>query len=215
MSAPSQSAKLDSYRDPEIARDYDRRWSSTAGRRRDLRKAKLLNSALERFTNAKTILDVPCGTARFAGSLDDKYDWVGADLSVEMLRQGARKHPIAQMLAADLSALPFEDDAFDVVVCIRLFHLIPEPGLREVFLRELKRVARLGVICGWHHDQSFKIWGRRLRHKYKLRNRPPSNPSPKTVRQEMNAAGFKDLHWLPLRKIAFTSEKVLISAKVD
>jgi len=42
------------------------------------------------------------------------------------------------MLAADLSALPFEDDAFDVVVCIRLFHLIPEPGLREVFFARIK-----------------------------------------------------------------------------
>jgi len=204
--------KLAAYRDQQIAQDYDRRWASAAGRRRDRRKGNLLRQALADFDQALTILDVPCGTARFAGVLGDKYQWLGADLSLEMLRYGSNKHPLAKMVAADLANLPFADNSFDVVICIRLFHLVPDPELRASYLREIYRVARCGVICGWHHDHSFKIWGRRLRHHWGWRQRPPSNPHPNTVREQMLDAGFDRLKWLPLRKLPFTSEKVLVSA---
>lgn len=204
--------KLAAYRDQQIAQDYDHRWASAAGRRRDRRKGNLLRQALADFDQVMTILDVPCGTARFAGVLGDKYRWLGADLSLEMLRYGSHKHPRAKMVAADLANLPFADNSFDVVICIRLFHLVPDPELRASFLREIYRVARCGVICGWHHDRSFKIWGRRLRHRWGWRLRPPSNPHPNTVRKQMLDAGFDHLKWLPLRKLPFTSEKVLVSA---
>ncbi|MCH2112542.1 MAG: class I SAM-dependent methyltransferase, partial [Planctomycetes bacterium] len=121
--AEPRPSKLEVYRDREVAQAYDKRWSSPAGMRRDVRKAKLLKQALKGFPSARTLLDIPCGTARFAQDLAPQYTWIGADLSVPMLNAGRHKSPNESFLCADLAHLPFSSKSFDVAVCIRLFHL--------------------------------------------------------------------------------------------
>lgn len=216
---PLRPEKLTAYRSDEVARNYDQRWSGSGGRRRDARKGRVLLGALDSLSGntkepVRSILDVPCGTARFAELLTQSgFTWTGADLSLPMLKKGEEKKPSSQLLSADLSNLPFQDNSFDAVVCIRFLHLVRDPELRISFLKELRRVARLGVITGWHHSQSFRVWGRKLRHQVGFRKKAPSNPSPATIRAELQLAGLQTNTWLPVRQIPWTSDKVLVLSK--
>ena len=209
--------KLESYREDQVAKNYDGRWQSAAGKRRDLRKGRVLQVALDRIAadsnnSLQSVLDVPFGTGRFHAIYKERgLQVVGADLSLAMLQQARRKTGGGAFLSADLENLPFADQAFDVVVCIRLFHLIRDPKIRLRFLQEVRRVSRVGAVLGWHHRSSFRVWGRHLRHRLGLRAKAPGNPSPMQLLNEIHQAGFPEHHWLPLRPIPFLSDKVLVA----
>lgn len=215
---PARSAKLEVYRDPAIAADYDRRWSGATGRARDRRKARALRRALRVLADAageapRTLLDLPCGTGRFSALWPASgVRAVGVDLAGEMLAVARAKHPQACLLRADGTRLPFRDAAFDVVACVRLLHLVRDPAERAGFLRELRRVTRLGVIVDWRHGRTLRVWGRRLRWRLGLRDRPPSNPSHAQLRAEMEAAGFRIAAELPVRRTPLLSDKLLVVA---
>jgi len=213
-----RAAKLEAYRDPRVAAEYDARWSGGRGKRRDARKARALERALEILEAAagvrvRTLLDAPCGTARF-GALWRRLGRaaLGADLARAMLAEGRAKHPAMPCVAADLARLPFRDATFDAAVCVRFLHLVRAPEQRAVFLRELRRVARLGVIVDWRHGRTLRVWGRRLRFRAGLRAQAPANPSLRQIRAEMTAAGFRLVAILPVRRAPLLSDKVLAVA---
>lgn len=213
---PARSAKLEVYRDQDVAAGYDRRWSGATGRARDRRKARALRRALRALGDAagaapRTLLDLPCGTGRFSAlwpELDVRA--FGVDLAGEMLAVARAKHPQARLLRADGARLPFVDGAFDAAACVRLLHLVRDPAERAGFLRELRRVTRLGVIVDWRHGRTLRVWGRRLRWRLGLRDRPPSNPSHLQIRAEMEAAGFRIVKELPVRRAPLLSDKLLV-----
>src|SRR5262249_35259093 len=94
------------------------------------------------------ILDIGCGTGRFAAKVLDRYPdtqvW-GIDLSDGMLRQcstrceatGGRLH----LVQGDSERLPFCNDTFDVVTCTHSFHHYPH---QERVVAEMYRVLRPG-----------------------------------------------------------------------
>lgn len=210
-----RSAKLETYRAPEVAAAYDRRWAGARGRRRDARKARALERALNALAQAagerpRSLLDAPCGTGRFSALWARLgYAACGADLAPAMLAQARAKHPGACLLAADLARLPLRDGAVDAAVCVRLLHLVREPEERQAFLRELRRVARLGAVVDWRHGRTLRVWGQRLRWRLGLRARAPANPSPAAIRAEMAAAGFRVVAILPVHRAPFLSDKCL------
>lgn len=216
-----RSAKLESYGDPEVAAAYDRRWSGALGRRRDARKARALERALQRLAQAagerpRTLLDAPCGTGRFSALWPRLgYEALGADLAPAMLGQARAKHPQARLMAADLARLPLRDRAVDAAVCVRLLHLVREREERLSFLRELRRVSRLGAVVDWRHGRTLRVWSRRLRWRLGLRERAPANPSESEIRAEMEAAGFAVVALLPVHRAPFLSDKVLAVALVS
>lgn len=216
---PPRPPKLESYRSEQVAQAYDQRWAGRGGERRDRRKARALERALRSLERrsgkaARSLLDVPCGTGRFAGLLLDRgLDYTGADLSLEMLSMARAKAPAARLLSADAARLPFDDASFDVVICVRFLHLVRDPALRTGFLRELRRVARLGVVAGYHHSRTLRVASRRLRHKVGLRERPPANPSPARIRADFAAAGFGELDWITVHFAPLLSDKVLVAAR--
>ena len=110
---------------------------------------------------------------------------------------------------ADAARLPFADDAFDAVVCIRFLHLVRDRALRIDFLREFGRVARLGVIVDYRHGRTLRIWGRHLRHRLGLLPLAPANPSPRAILDEVDAAGLRLVQKHPVRFAPLLSDKVL------
>lgn len=213
---PVRSAKLEVYRDRAIAADYDRRWAGATGKARDARKARALRRALAALADAAgetphTLLDLPCGTGRFSAlwrELDVRA--TGVDLAPQMLAVARAKDARAQLLCADGARLPFPDGAFDAAACVRLLHLVRDPAERLRFLRELRRVTRLGVIVDWRHGRTLRVWGRRMRWRLGLRDRPPSNPSHASLRAEMRAAGFRIVAEVPVRRAPLLSDKLLV-----
>jgi len=88
-------------------------------------------------TARRHLLDVGCGTARRLHESDARLA-VGADLTFEMLAGAPRTHPLS---VADIRALPFASDSFDVVWC-RL--VIGHVQHLEIAYSELSRVCRPG-----------------------------------------------------------------------
>jgi ubiquinone/menaquinone biosynthesis C-methylase UbiE len=85
------------------------------------------------------ILDLGCGSGRTGGTfVAAGDDYVGADLSIGMLRAFAQR-ATARLVQADGQQLPFRDAAFDAVMLIQVFG-----GLRgwRKFIAEARRVLR-------------------------------------------------------------------------
>lgn len=211
-------SKLETYRDREIAATYDQRWSSPRGKKRDARKAAALQRAVDavlkaRGMEAQTLLDIPCGTGRFSDLWKSRgFQVLGADLAVTMLQEAQAKHPHATFFAADLARLPFADGSLDLGICIRFLHLVRDPELRIAFLRELKRVCKVGAVIDYRHAHTFRIWSRRLRFHLGKRERPPANPTFTQIRAELDAAGWDSAQWIHVRRHPWLSDKLLIAA---
>ncbi len=88
------------------------------------------------------VLDAACGTgvvARYAAPRAGHV--VGADVNAGMLAVAARIAPQLEWVQADIAALPFEDDTFDLVLCQQALQFVPD---HAAALAELQRVLAPG-----------------------------------------------------------------------
>jgi ubiquinone/menaquinone biosynthesis C-methylase UbiE len=96
-----------------------------------------------------SILDIPCGGGfAFRGLRPGQpVRYVAADISPHMLRLARREadrrevHDAVQFVEADVTALAFEDESFDLCVTYNGLHCLPDP---RAALAELTRVLRRG-----------------------------------------------------------------------
>jgi arsenite methyltransferase len=103
--------------------------------------------------DAREILEVGCGIgvgpARAARTYDCRV--VGVDISDRMIdwsRQRAREEGVegrVELIVADVLALPFEADRFDVTLCESVLAFVSD---KEQAIRELVRVTRPGGYVG-------------------------------------------------------------------
>jgi ubiquinone/menaquinone biosynthesis C-methylase UbiE len=114
--------------------------------------------------DSRNILDVGCGTGRFAARLLKHFAearvW-GVDLSSGMLARCQDRclslDGRLQVVQGDSERLPFADNTFDAVTCAHSFHHYPH---QERALQEMHRVLRPGgrlVIVDGDRDG---LWGR-------------------------------------------------------
>jgi ubiquinone/menaquinone biosynthesis C-methylase UbiE len=88
------------------------------------------------------VLDVGCGTGVFLRTCADRGAVVaGLDTSEELLALARGRVPEADLRVADLQALPYDDDAFDLVTGFGSFFYADDV---VAALREAGRVARPG-----------------------------------------------------------------------
>ena len=97
---------------------------------------------IEKHPNAK-ILDVGCGNGNLFSLLSEKkYELYGIDFSENMIDEAKRNcKREATFTVADAEKLPFDDNAFDIVVCNASFHHYIHP---DAVLKEMRRVLRPG-----------------------------------------------------------------------
>jgi SAM-dependent methyltransferase len=120
-------------------------WYETKGRRADLLEKRLLARLLAEFPQARSVLEVGCGTGHFTRWLADQgVRAVGLDRSEVMLTE-ARRRSGARYVLGDAQALPFADRTWDLVVLITTLEFVPDA---ERALAEAVRVARQGVLLG-------------------------------------------------------------------
>ncbi|KPV39987.1 hypothetical protein AN478_07330 [Thiohalorhabdus denitrificans] len=112
-------------------------------------EARIISGYLDRVCDGdEAILDMPVGYGRFVDDLLQRGDMVvGGDRKAAMLElcreTWGTDLPLAR-LSAD--ALPFADDSFDVVTCIRLFQHLHGPELRQGVMDEIGRVTRRHAV---------------------------------------------------------------------
>ncbi len=132
------------FADPTVATRYED-WYAGLGREADALEKRLLGKLLAHFPEARTALEVGCGTGHFSRWLAERgLDVIGLDLSWPMLME-ARRLQSPPCLRGDAEALPFADQSVDLVVVITTLEFVDRPLETLV---EAVRVARQGLILG-------------------------------------------------------------------
>ena len=120
----------------------------------DLRLLYAAAGEIGRLSEGARVLDVPCGGGVAVRGLHPHQgvDYVATDISQKMLDRTAKvaaQHGVADQVTtqiADVEALPFDDQSFDLVVTFTGLHCFPDPALAVV---EMARVLKIGgVISG-------------------------------------------------------------------
>jgi ubiquinone/menaquinone biosynthesis C-methylase UbiE len=121
---------------------------------------------LIQYTKPKDrVLDLGCGTGRlyqlfekFQGS--EQILYTGIDNSDGQIAVARNQYPLANFLVGDMTALPCEDNSFDIVYAIASFHHLADDRTRVVALEEIRRVLApqgLLVMTNWNLSGE---WGR-------------------------------------------------------
>ena len=119
------------------------------------------------------VLDVPCGYGRFTPLFCRLgITAIGADVDAAMVHLAADNHRLCcpgHWVQASVFALPFADNTFDGVVCVRLLHHRYSDAERQRILGELARVTRRVVIFTFYrftplHASTRRWRGGRVRH---------------------------------------------------
>lgn len=111
-----------------------------------------------------SVLDAGCGEGetleRLRGQLPQRQ--VGVDLNPESVEFAAARIPDAEFQVANLLDLPFENDSFDLVLCLEVLEHLDRP---EGGLSELARVAAGDIVISVPHEPWFRL-GSFARGKY-------------------------------------------------
>jgi len=109
------------------------------------------------------ILDVGCGSGRNIIA-NPHISYYGVDFSEEMLkfaRENAKKKGVKYILKkSGAEELPFEDNFFEVAICISTLHCIENEKNRKKTLEELYRVLKKdgeAMISVWNKDTNDKL----------------------------------------------------------
>ncbi|MGC8498283.1 MAG: class I SAM-dependent methyltransferase [Acidimicrobiales bacterium] len=152
--------------DPLRARRYDGWFESTWGQFAFNAEWTLVRSALGVAEGAH-VLDVGCGTGRFARALEEVGAIVvGLDRDPAMLAV-ARSRVSGDLLVGDAHHLPFADRSFDAALAVTVCEFTGDPAL---VVTEMARVVGEGgrVVVGSLNPRS--LWG--LDHRRELRDEP-------------------------------------------
>ena len=120
----------------ELAEDYDQ-WEEF--RTATQAEEKVLLSLIGELETAD-ILDVGCGTGRYAKRFEDlRAQVVGVDISRKMIRVAKTKTRAVSFIIADASHLPLRDKMFHLVLSALVINHVKDIRL---FLRESLRTCR-------------------------------------------------------------------------
>ncbi len=108
-----------------------------------------LEQALDRYLPESGVglraLDVGCGTGHHLRRLVSRgFEAAGIDGSSEMLEEARRANRAVELHEADVEALPFADQSFDLVLCIEVLRYLASP---QRCIAEIARVLRPGGTC--------------------------------------------------------------------
>lgn len=132
------------FLDPEVAQSYQA-WYAAAGRRALRLERWLLGRLLERFPDARTVLEVGCGTGEFTRWLEGRgLEAMGVDTPSAMLAEAVALGT-PRCVQGDAAALPVGDGAVDLAALITTLEFVADPAAA---LAEAGRVAEQGLLLG-------------------------------------------------------------------
>ncbi|MFT3932519.1 MAG: class I SAM-dependent methyltransferase [Chitinophagaceae bacterium] len=150
------------------------------------------------------VLETACGTGRVSGLLRDvlpkQTSLVATDFNADMLHIAQQMHEgkNIEWLTADMQALPFPDDSFDLIICQFGLMFVPD---KQKALNEAYRVLKTGgqlLLSTWNsltHNPAFDL-ANKLIHEF-FPSDPPaffqlpfSLHNPTELQQWATNAGF-------------------------
>lgn len=110
------------------------------------------------------ILDFGCGNGRFLDFLEKEnssLEYQGVDSSQGLIEIAQKKHRGKKFLVLkENEKLPFEDESFDLIVAVAVFHHL-SPKMAEETLQELKRILKKDgkiILTVWHLWKAKYLW---------------------------------------------------------
>ena len=198
-------------REPGYAERYrDRRFTHGSGRRTDRLEVQAIQRLLALASKTTDLqgdwLDAPSGAGRLSELLPGTP--IRSDRNLAMLQACDSRMP---KVCASLHQLPFTDQAFAGVLCMRLLHHIPQSSERRRILSELRRVSRGPVILSFFHSISLQHARRKIARQLGKTRSGRCAIRFSVLREDLAAAGLEVLATRPL--LRFVSEQWLVLAK--
>lgn len=126
--------------------------------------------------------DIPAAVIAWTGRRGLRAHVVATDLSLEVLGLSLRGVDGIEFAVADARCLPFADACFDVAMCsLVLHHLRPDEAVQ--MLREMRRVARRGIVVNDLVRSRWGYAGAWLLSRVLTRNPLTRNDGPLSVRR--------------------------------
>lgn len=127
----------------KFAADYD---NARMAKPKWLAEQQAIEDFLGRTKPGETILDVPFGTGRFLELCQNaQLKVTGADISQDMLDAATiklgEKTKGVKLVAASAEDMPFEDNAFDYLICNRFIKWLPSMAHLKPVAQEFRRVT--------------------------------------------------------------------------
>jgi SAM-dependent methyltransferase len=173
--------------------DYARRFTGAVGRWFIETQARLTLSVLGALPIGASILDVGGGHAQIAPPLIEagyEVTVVGSDPVCAARLQPWTRVGRCRFEAVNLQSMPYPDQSFDAVVCLRL---LPHSVSWMRLIRELCRVARRSVVVDYPSLRSANIVSSQLfamKRGIELNTRRFMTFSPREVHAAFAASGF-------------------------
>jgi SAM-dependent methyltransferase len=107
-----------------------------------------VGSLIERHhPEARSVLELACGTGSILERLDARYELTGVDLSARMLELAAAKAPAARLVEGDMTSVRL-GETFDVVLCVfdSINHLLAFEQWEAVFDRAHEHLSPGGIF---------------------------------------------------------------------
>ena len=157
----------------------------------------------------RRVLDLGCGTGRFAAALSERHRCtvVGVDPSPEMLAVARKREGAVTWLQGRAEAIPLEDSAVERAFVQTVVHLIED---RDAACAELRRVVEPeGIVALLTVDPAGakRFWVADLLPSWAAIDEARC-PAPDMLVDELRAAGFTEAHWTPTpMRLRYTREE--------
>ncbi len=163
--------KVGSYRDllgsdfgqDEVKKYALRRYRTPDQRILHVRELRIVKQWFSFLAPGDLILDVPSGYGRMAAAFPEAGRPVAADLSMDMLRALPAFYRFRVRCSAH--ELPFRDNMFRAVLCLRLLHHLEAWEHAQEILTEAARVSREFVIISVYEKNLVHESWRRVKGK--------------------------------------------------
>ena len=170
------------------------------------REMHILEKFLGRITpESGNALDVPCGYGRFSGLFHKKgWSLVSCDYSLSMVRRaresgdGKERFKNWGVVADAKQGLPFTEDTFPILLCMRFWHHVHDPSERKTILGLFSGVNSGWVILSFYQVSALHRLQRRFRRKVKKSPTRIKMISRTEFLSETTEAGFECLEVVPL-----------------
>jgi 2-polyprenyl-3-methyl-5-hydroxy-6-metoxy-1,4-benzoquinol methylase len=131
---------------------------------------RLINNFFEKISDKFTaepvdhLLDAGCGEGMTLYQMRNHLPTrvTGFDINPDCVAYTKEMFPQANITVEDVFNLPYQDKAFDLVICLEVFEHLPNP---ELALKALKHVASKRLILSVPHEPWFQL-GSFCRGKY-------------------------------------------------
>jgi SAM-dependent methyltransferase len=141
--------------------------------------------------------DIPVQVARWARERDVQVEIVASDnhaTTLALAREHVAGYPAVRVAEADALALPWPDDSFDVVLLSTALHHFDDEADCVRVLREMHRVARVGMIVNDLARSRAALLGARLLAATLWRTHPVTrHDGPLSVRRAFTPAELRGL----------------------